>query len=77
MRLGEIGRAGAVAARDVPPYTIVAGNPARPLRARFSPNDIATLLALSWWDWPTDAIRAALPALLAGDVAALLRAAPA
>ncbi len=52
--------AGAVVTRDVAPYMIVAGVPATPLRARF-PEDIANrLLALAWWDWPHDRLRAAL-----------------
>ncbi len=73
---GAIIGAGAVVARDVPPYAIVAGNPARMIRHRFSDADIACLLALSWWDWDLNRIRAALPALLAADVAALSRHAP-
>lgn len=68
---GAIIGAGAVVARDVAPYAIVAGNPARPVRARFAPDVIARLLALAWWDWPPDRIAAALPALMAGDLAAL------
>lgn len=68
---GAIIGAGAVVARDVAPYAIVAGNPARPVRERFAPDVIARLLALAWWDWPPDRIAAALPALMAGDLAAL------
>lgn len=68
---GAIIGAGAVVARDVPPYSIVAGNPARPVRARFAPDVIARLLALAWWDWPSNRIAAAQPALMAGDLAAL------
>jgi virginiamycin A acetyltransferase len=52
---------------------VVAGNPARVVRMRFSEAEVARLLALGWWDWPLERIRAALPALLAADVAALER----
>jgi virginiamycin A acetyltransferase len=68
--------AGAVVAGAVPPYAIVAGNPARVVRMRFPEAEVDRLLRLAWWDWPVAAIRAALPALEAGDVAALAACAP-
>lgn len=70
---GAIIGAGAVVAGVVPPYAVVAGNPARVIRRRFGDAEVARLLALAWWDWPLDRIRAALPALLAADVVALER----
>lgn len=68
---GVIVGAGAVVAGEVPPYCIVAGNPARILRRRFAPEVIEGLLALRWWDWPVARIEAALPALAGADLAAL------
>lgn len=70
---GAIIGAGALVAGVVPPYAIVAGNPARVLRMRFSEAEVTRLLALAWWDWPLERIRVALPALLAADVGALER----
>ncbi|NBE09653.1 CatB-related O-acetyltransferase [Paragemmobacter ruber] len=70
---GAIIGASAVVAGDVPPYAIAAGNPARVIRHRFRAEEVARLLQIAWWDWPPARIRAALPALLAGDVAALER----
>ncbi len=43
---------------DIPPYCIVAGNPARPVRYRFSRVVVTRLLRIAWWDWPDDAVRA-------------------
>jgi len=57
---GAVVAAGAVVTKDVAPYTIVAGTPAKPLRLR-QPRKIADrLIALAWWDWSHDALRAAL-----------------
>jgi acetyltransferase-like isoleucine patch superfamily enzyme len=47
---GAIVAAGAVVTRDVPPYAVVAGVPARIIRYRFEPQQIAALEALKWWD---------------------------
>ena len=72
---GAIVAACAVVTRDVPAYAVVAGNPARIVRWRHDPDTIARLLEIAWWDWPTDRIAAALPALESGDLAALAAAA--
>ena len=61
----------ALVARDVEPYAIVGGNPARVIRKRFDDADIARLLALKWWDWSEDQLHAAMPLLTSGDIAAL------
>lgn len=54
---GAIVGAGAVVTRDVAPYAVVAGNPARLIRYRFDPERIAQLLDMQWWHWSEERLR--------------------
>jgi phosphonate metabolism protein (transferase hexapeptide repeat family) len=56
---GAVVAGGAIVTKDVAPYTIVAGNPAKPIRPRFSAAIADRLVALAWWDWKHDHLRAA------------------
>lgn len=67
----------AVVTRNVPPYAIVGGNPARLIRSRFDPATVARLLALAWWDWPDDKVDRYIPLILSDDIEAFLDAAEA
>lgn len=61
-----------VVTKDVPPYTVVAGSPARVIRKRFDDTTIDQLLALKWWDLPDEQVKEIVPAIMAGDIDAVL-----
>ncbi|MGB8812016.1 MAG: chloramphenicol acetyltransferase [Paracoccaceae bacterium] len=58
---GAVIASGAVVTKDVPPYMIMAGLPATPMRPRFPRNIADRLQALAWWDWSHETLRQALP----------------
>ncbi len=70
---GAVIGACAVVTKDVPPYGIVVGTPARLVRKRFSDENIAILLNLRWWDWPEEKIDQARHLLHSGDIAGLVK----
>lgn len=63
----------ALVTRDVEPYAIVGGNPAKVIRKRFDDQTIAMLLEMKWWDWSDEQLKTAMHLLTSGNVGALYR----
>ncbi|WP_010322709.1 type B chloramphenicol O-acetyltransferase [Marinobacterium stanieri] len=61
----------ALVTKNVEPYTIVGGNPAKVIKQRFSDDEIEKLLEMKWWDWSQEQLKGAMPLLCSGDIAAL------
>jgi carbonic anhydrase/acetyltransferase-like protein (isoleucine patch superfamily) len=59
--------------RDVPPYALVGGHPARIIRYRFAEAQISELLRIAWWNWDDDEIRKLVPYLVCEDVTEFIR----
>jgi acetyltransferase-like isoleucine patch superfamily enzyme len=72
---GAIVGARAVVSRDVAPYAVVVGSPAREVHKRFSDAQIAALLDIRWWDWPIEKIDEFGPLLVTPDIDAFIAAA--
>jgi len=64
--------AGSVVTRDVQPYAIVAGNPARLIGKRFDDETIRKLLEIRWWDWPKRKIRQNLQVICSHNISKIL-----
>ena len=57
-----------VVASEISPYTVVVGNPAKPIRKRFSDEQIQKLLEIKWWDWPRAKIQKNVPMLCSSNI---------
>jgi len=73
---GAIIASGSVVVDDIPDYSIAGGNPARVIRHRYSDEDVSRLLALAWWDWPTEHITEHIRTIMSGSIDELEAAAP-
>ena len=69
---GAVIGARSIVRKDVPPFAIVAGNPARVTGFRMEKDQIQALEKIAWWDWPLEKIEEAWPLLLASDVNAFI-----
>ncbi|MFM6002274.1 MAG: CatB-related O-acetyltransferase, partial [Sphaerospermopsis kisseleviana] len=65
---GAIIAARSVVVKDIPPYTIAGGNPAVPIKQRFSNEEIEILLSIRWWDWEIEKITRNIDVIMNGDI---------
>jgi acetyltransferase-like isoleucine patch superfamily enzyme len=71
---GAVIGARAVVTKDVGPYEVVVGNPAKAVKKRFDDDTISRLLEISWWDWQVQRIEKALPLLMQNNIADFISA---
>jgi acetyltransferase-like isoleucine patch superfamily enzyme len=65
---GAVIGAGSIVSKDIAPYTIVAGNPIREIRKRFTEEQIQKLLELKWWEWDDEHIDELIPLLMSENI---------
>lgn len=65
---GAVIGTGSIVTKDVEPYAIVAGNPIREIRKRFTDHQIGRLLKIAWWEWPDEKIHGIIPSLMSADI---------
>ena len=70
---GAVVAAASVVTKNVEPYEIVGGNPARPIRRRFSDSICDALLQIAWWDWPEEKVVRHIDQLCNPDIEAFVR----
>ncbi len=70
---GAVIAAHSLVTRNVPPYAIAGGNPARVIRSRFPVDVVRKLQAIAWWDWPIEKIEEGVPLLTHNDIGAFIR----
>jgi virginiamycin A acetyltransferase len=68
---GAVIAAKSVVVKDIPAYTVVGGNPAHPIKQRFSDAEVAQLLEIRWWDWEIDKISRHVSIIMQSDIQAL------
>jgi acetyltransferase-like isoleucine patch superfamily enzyme len=65
---GAVVAAGSMVTRDIEPYAIYGGNPARLIKYRFTEEQIRKLLEIQWWDWEDEKVKEFVPLLLSDDI---------
>jgi len=65
---GAVIGSGSIVSKDIPPYAIAVGNPAKVIKNRFTDEQISNLLKIRWWDWSIDKIKEAIPYLCSSNI---------
>lgn len=73
---GAVIAAGSIVTKDVPPYAIVGGNPAKVIKKRFTDDEIEALLELAWWNWSDEKVDKYIHELCSPDIYKLIKKAP-